>query len=81
MFVGGDGPGIDAIVGQRLSHDPPRSIGLPGGSDPTEARMELDSWVIHGGGRILFHTFYRGAENLPYGSTGLPFAPYIHDLN
>ncbi|KAJ9265456.1 hypothetical protein DTO271D3_3197 [Paecilomyces variotii] len=53
-FVGEHGPGIDAIVGQRLSHHPPRSIGLPDGKDPTEARLDLDSWVIHRGGEYFF---------------------------
>ncbi|KAL1850362.1 dye-decolorizing heme-containing peroxidase [Paecilomyces lecythidis] len=53
-FVGEHGPGIDAIVGQRLSHHPPRSIGLPDGKDPTEARLDLDRWVIHRGGEYFF---------------------------
>ena len=53
-FVGERGPGIDAIVGQRLDHHPPRSIGLPDGKDPTEYHMELDSWVVHKGGEYFF---------------------------
>ncbi|KAF4124285.1 Dyp-type peroxidase family [Geosmithia morbida] len=53
-FVGNEGPGIDAIVGQRLDHHPARSIGLPDGKDPTEHRMELDRWVIHRGGEYFF---------------------------
>ncbi|CAG8135343.1 unnamed protein product [Penicillium salamii] len=53
-FVGGTGPGIDAIVGQRLDHHPPRSIGLPDGKFPTEARMPLESWVIQRGGDYFF---------------------------
>ncbi|KAK3400889.1 hypothetical protein B0T20DRAFT_371568 [Sordaria brevicollis] len=53
-FVGEHGPGIDAIVGQRLAHHPPRSIGLPDGKEPTEARMGLDRWVIPRGGEYFF---------------------------
>ncbi|KAF5860188.1 hypothetical protein ETB97_001831 [Aspergillus alliaceus] len=53
-FLGGHGPGIDAIVGQRLSHHPPRSIGLPGGEDPAQSRLDLDRWVIHRGGEYFF---------------------------
>ncbi|KAJ8063257.1 hypothetical protein OCU04_008488 [Sclerotinia nivalis] len=53
-FVGGHGPGIDAIVGQRLDHHPPRSIGLPDGKDPTEARVELERWVVQRGGEYFF---------------------------
>ncbi|CAG8908650.1 unnamed protein product [Penicillium egyptiacum] len=53
-FVGDDGPGIDAIVGQRKDHHPPRSIGLPDGKYPTEARMPLESWVIQRGGDYFF---------------------------
>ncbi|KAJ5970241.1 Dyp-type peroxidase [Penicillium vulpinum] len=53
-FVGGEGPGIDAIVGQRLDHHPPRSIGLPDGKFPTEARMPLESWVVQRGGEYFF---------------------------
>ncbi|CCC14577.1 unnamed protein product [Sordaria macrospora k-hell] len=53
-FVGEHGPGIDAIVGQRLAHHPPRSIGLPDGKDPTEARIGLDRWVIPRGGEYFF---------------------------
>lgn len=52
--MGEHGPGIDAIVGQRLSHHPPRSIGLPDGKNPTEHRMDLDRWVIHKGGEYFF---------------------------
>ncbi|KAF7911766.1 uncharacterized protein EAE98_011881 [Botrytis deweyae] len=53
-FVGEHGPGIDAIVGQRLDHHPPRSIGLPDGKDPTEARVQLDRWVVQRGGEYFF---------------------------
>ncbi|KAJ5465628.1 Dyp-type peroxidase [Penicillium desertorum] len=53
-FVGGQGPGIDAFVGQRLDHHPERSIGLPDGKFPTEARMPLESWVIQRGGDYFF---------------------------
>jgi len=41
-------------VGQKLPHHPPRSIGLPDGKDPTEARLELESWVTHRGGEYFF---------------------------
>jgi hypothetical protein len=54
MYVGEEGPGIDAIIGQRLPHHPPRSIGLPDGKNPTEARLDLDTWVIHRGGEYFF---------------------------
>ncbi|KAJ5945486.1 hypothetical protein N7516_005654 [Penicillium verrucosum] len=57
-FVGDEGPGIDAFVGQRLDHHPPRSIGLPDGKYPTEARMPLDSWVVPKGRRLLLCAFY-----------------------
>ncbi|EGZ77169.1 Dyp-type peroxidase [Neurospora tetrasperma FGSC 2509] len=53
-FVGEHGPGIDAIVGQRLEHHPERSIGLPDGKHPTEARIGLDRWVIPRGGEYFF---------------------------
>ncbi|CAD6446944.1 913b47fc-6338-4745-ad9f-1369fef5f7d1 [Sclerotinia trifoliorum] len=53
-FVGEHGPGIDAIVGQRQDSHPPRSIGLPDGKDPTEARVVLEQWVIHRGGEYFF---------------------------
>lgn len=42
------------MVGQRLSHHPPRSLGLPDGNEPSEARIELDNWVIHRGGEYFF---------------------------
>lgn len=41
-------------MGQRLEHHPPRSIGLPDGKDPTEARMPLESWVVQKGGEYFF---------------------------
>ncbi|CAG7920664.1 unnamed protein product [Penicillium olsonii] len=53
-FVGDDGPGIDAIVGQRLEHHPERTIGLPDGQTPTKSRMKLDSWVYQRGGDYFF---------------------------
>lgn len=53
-FVGGEGPGIDAIVGQRLDHHPPRTIGLPDGQMPSVARMPLESWVVQKGGDYFF---------------------------
>ncbi|ESZ93323.1 Dyp-type peroxidase [Sclerotinia borealis F-4128] len=53
-FVGEHGPGIDAIVGQRLDHHPPRSIGLPDGKEPTEARVALERWVVQRGGEYFF---------------------------
>ncbi|KAB8294323.1 hypothetical protein EYC80_009741 [Monilinia laxa] len=53
-FAGEHGPGIDAIVGQRLDHHPPRSIGLPDGKEPTEARVALDRWVVQRGGEYFF---------------------------
>ncbi|KAJ5872484.1 Dyp-type peroxidase [Penicillium soppii] len=62
-FVGGEGPGIDAIVGQRLDHHPPRSIGLPDGKFPTEARMPLESWVIQKGGEYFFAPSLSALEN------------------
>ncbi|KAJ5131621.1 Dyp-type peroxidase [Penicillium atrosanguineum] len=74
MFVGGDGPGIDAIVGQRLSHHPPRSIGLPDGNDPTEARMELDSWVVHKGGEYFFTPSIEALETYLTGPSDYPLA-------
>lgn len=74
MFVGGDGPGIDAIVGQRLSHHPPRSIGLPDGNDPTEARMELDSWVVHKGGEYFFTPSIEALKTYLTGPSDYPSA-------
>jgi hypothetical protein len=62
-FVGGDGPGIDAFVGQRLDHHPPRSIGLPDGKYPTEARMPLDSWVVQRGGDYFFTPSLSALQN------------------
>ncbi|KAH8773940.1 hypothetical protein F5882DRAFT_441507 [Hyaloscypha sp. PMI_1271] len=53
-YVGEHGPGLDAVVGQRLSHHPPRSLGLPDGNEPSESRIELDNWVIHRGGEYFF---------------------------
>lgn len=54
-FVGGEGPGMDAIVGQRLAHHPPRNIGLPDKeSEQSRHRMDLDRWVIHRGGDYFF---------------------------
>ncbi|TVY42788.1 Peroxidase [Lachnellula subtilissima] len=53
-YVGEHGPGLDGIVGQRLSHHPPRSLGLPDGNEPSENRIELDNWVIHRGGEYFF---------------------------
>lgn len=53
-FVGEHGPGIDAIVGQKLPHHPPRSIGLPDGNIPTQARLALESWVVQRGGEYFF---------------------------
>ena len=41
-------------MGQRLSHHPKRTLGLPDGNNPTEARIELDSWVIIKGGEYFF---------------------------
>ncbi|KAJ5929679.1 Dyp-type peroxidase [Penicillium verhagenii] len=74
MFVGGDGPGIDAIVGQRLAHHPARSIGLPDGNDPTEARMELDSWVVHKGGEYFFTPSIEALETYLTGPSDYPVA-------
>ncbi|KAJ9489213.1 hypothetical protein VN97_g4065 [Penicillium thymicola] len=67
-FVGGDGPGIDAFVGQRLDHHPPRSIGLPDGKYPTEARMPLESWVVQKGGDYFFVPSISTLENELTGS-------------
>ncbi|KAE8357036.1 hypothetical protein BDV28DRAFT_144699 [Aspergillus coremiiformis] len=53
-LLGGHGPGIDAIVGQKLSHHPPRSICLPDGKVPTETHLSLDRWVIPRGGEYFF---------------------------
>ncbi|KAJ5198277.1 uncharacterized protein N7498_007394 [Penicillium cinerascens] len=53
-FVGEHGPGIDAIVGQRLDHHPPRSIGLPDDNEASRNRMPLESWVIQKGGDYFF---------------------------
>lgn len=53
-FVGEHGPGIDAIVGQRLEHHPPRSIGLPGDNEASRDRMPLESWVVQKGGDYFF---------------------------
>ncbi|OQE14675.1 hypothetical protein PENFLA_c036G07781 [Penicillium flavigenum] len=53
-FVGGEGPGIDAFVGQRLDHHPERSIGLPDGNPVTKSRLHLESWVIQRGGDYFF---------------------------
>ncbi|KAF7950551.1 hypothetical protein EAE96_007833 [Botrytis aclada] len=61
-FVGEHGPGIDAIVGQRLDHHPPRSIGLPDGKDPTEARVQLDRWVVQRGGEYFFSPGIKALE-------------------
>jgi hypothetical protein len=52
--VGDGGPGIDAIVGQRQEHHPPRSFGLPDHEDTSKGRMELDTWVIQKGGDYFF---------------------------
>ncbi|KAA8645098.1 hypothetical protein EYZ11_008150 [Aspergillus tanneri] len=52
--VGMNGPGIDAIAGQRLAHHPPRNMGLPDGKRPSEARLSLGSWVTHRGGEYFF---------------------------
>jgi hypothetical protein len=41
-------------VGQRLAHHPPRTLGLPDGNEPSEARIELENWVIHRGGEYFF---------------------------
>ncbi|KAJ5793410.1 Dyp-type peroxidase [Penicillium paradoxum] len=73
-FLGGDGPGIDAIVGQRLSHHPPRSIGLPDGKDPTEARIELDSWVVHKGGEYFFTPSIEAIQNYLTAPSDYPMA-------
>nr|UPX44784.1 dye-decolorizing heme-containing peroxidase [Penicillium camemberti] len=75
MFVGADGPGIDPIVGQRLSHHPPRSIGLPDGNNPTEARMELDSWVIQKGGEYFFTPSIEALKGYLTGPPDYPSAP------
>ncbi|KAH7418967.1 hypothetical protein BKA64DRAFT_649774 [Cadophora sp. MPI-SDFR-AT-0126] len=71
-YVGDQGPGIDAIVGQRLSHHPPRSLGLPDGKEPSEERIELDNWVIHRGGEYFFtpsiealHDYLTGPHDYP----------------
>lgn len=61
-FVGEHGPGIDAIVGQRLDHHPPRSIGLPDGKKPTEARLELERWVVQRGGEYFFSPGIKALE-------------------
>ncbi|TEY60736.1 hypothetical protein BOTCAL_0177g00120 [Botryotinia calthae] len=61
-FVGEHGPGIDAIVGQRLDHHPPRSIGLPDGKKPTEARLELERWVVQRGGENFFSPGIKALE-------------------
>lgn len=45
---------MDAIVGQRLSHHPPRAIGLPHNEDKSPHRLALDRWVIHKGGEYFF---------------------------
>jgi deferrochelatase/peroxidase EfeB len=53
-FVGEDGPGSDAIVGQRRKFYPRRSIGLPSENEGSKVRMPLDSWVVNKGGEYFF---------------------------
>ncbi|OGE52884.1 hypothetical protein PENARI_c009G06211 [Penicillium arizonense] len=52
--VGEHGPGIDAIVGQRLEHHPPRSFSLPDHNGTSGERMPLESWVVQRGGDYFF---------------------------
>ncbi|KAK0104921.1 hypothetical protein ONS95_005184 [Cadophora gregata] len=70
--VGENGPGIDAIVGQRLAHHPPRSIGLPDGKQPSEERVELDNWVIHRGGEYFFTPSIEALQNYLTGPHDYP---------
>ncbi|CAG7987273.1 unnamed protein product [Penicillium nalgiovense] len=51
-FLEGQGPGIDAFVGQSLDHHPERSIRLPG--DDHADPLKLESWVIQRGGDYFF---------------------------
>ncbi|KAG4431407.1 hypothetical protein IFR05_013118 [Cadophora sp. M221] len=71
-YVGEQGPGIDAIVGQRLPHHPPRSLGLPDGKEPSEERIELDSWVIHRGGEYFFTPSIDALQNYLTGPHDYP---------
>ncbi|APA15466.1 hypothetical protein SS1G_13391 [Sclerotinia sclerotiorum 1980 UF-70] len=74
-FVGEHGPGIDAIVGQRQACHPPRSIGLPDGKVPTEARLQLEQWVIHRGGEYFFSPSIKALEG--YLTDGPDYPPEI----
>ena len=49
-----EGPGIDPIVGQRLSHHPARSLGLPDSNVPSTTRIAPEKWVVHRGGEYFF---------------------------
>lgn len=49
-----EGPGLDAIAGQRLSHHPDRSLGLPDGKRPSVTRIAPEQWVVHRGGEYFF---------------------------
>lgn len=73
--VGNEGPGIDAIVGQRLDHHPPRKIALPDGKVPTEHRMELDSWVAHKGGEYFFSPSIEAIMGYLTGPSDLNLSP------
>ncbi|OQD90969.1 hypothetical protein PENANT_c001G08653 [Penicillium antarcticum] len=52
--VGEEGPGIDAIVGQRLEHHPPRSFATIDHEEGSGHRMPLESWVVQRGGDYFF---------------------------
>jgi Dyp-type peroxidase family len=71
-FIDDHGPGIDAIVGQKLDHHPPRSIGLPDGKNPTEARVDLDRWVIHRGGEYFFSPSINALKGYLTGASDYP---------